>query len=265
MYGMYPKERPYTPSLASYSIDGGPDIGFALKGLQPKSESVYNQLFFQSAGLPEGPHTLTVKYLSDKSSTPLVVDYVLVQTGDEAASTSTAPSSNLPSTTGTVVDPTPSLFGASSTGMKPGSIVGIVLGVLASVLILLVLAIVAYRYRKRKPRAIRESFTIASPYPRFSRREPGSPQTSSTASLRGIGTSYNHNIDYAPSPLPNHRKRTSHPRAEPQAGESLQTQTTQVKSADLGDSDSYYGGYQTWKDAKEQEANFDKSSRNSYI
>lgn len=134
--------------------------------------------------------------------------------------------------------------------------------------ILLVLAIIAYRYRRRKARAIRESFTIASPYPRSTRREPGSPQTSSTASLRGFGTSYNHNINYAPSPLPNHRKRISHPRAESQASGSnltVETQTTQVKNADLGENDSYYGGYQTWKDAKEQEAAFDSSSRNSYI
>jgi len=255
-FGVYPEELPRAPSLASYSIDDSADSAFALKGLAPKSHTLYNQLLFKTEPLPLGTHTVTVKYLSDHKSTPLALDYLIVDTGTSITRT--------PTTTASPTLPSASIAAVSGSSKKHINVIGAVLGTLAGVLVLLVLIFVYYRHRRRKLLSTPQPFTLPSPYPRFEPRDPGTPMSTSTTSLRAHESSYLPHTDvFASSPV----QMASRFRVDPQPSGSnphAQSQTQEV-DRDADESDSYYGGYQTWRDAKAQEAAMQSSRRDSYM
>ncbi|KAF9037734.1 hypothetical protein BJ165DRAFT_571677 [Panaeolus papilionaceus] len=78
-YGFIPKELPHEPTTATYNIDGGSPHMFRLGGLpDAKSSSRRNQVFFTTPDLQPGPHTIVVTHEGNTSTTPLVLDYLLV-------------------------------------------------------------------------------------------------------------------------------------------------------------------------------------------
>ncbi|KAF4617200.1 hypothetical protein D9613_005641 [Agrocybe pediades] len=112
-YGMIPANYPKTASKGSYVIDDGPPTMFQLQGLPPDGvTNGYYQEFFQTPKYPAGPHKIVVTYLGDSQSTPLTLDYLLVQKGtpDTAPTTTSISLSSGPSSTGGL----PSLSGPPS-------------------------------------------------------------------------------------------------------------------------------------------------------
>ncbi|KAF9561095.1 hypothetical protein CPC08DRAFT_722989 [Agrocybe pediades] len=86
---------------------------FQLQGLPPDGvTNGYYQEFFQTPKYPAGPHKIVVTYLGDSQSTPLTLDYLLVQKGtpDTAPTTTSISLSSGPSSTGGL----PSLSGPQS-------------------------------------------------------------------------------------------------------------------------------------------------------
>ena len=71
---------PSGPSTGTYSIDGGPPVSFNISGLLFDWTTRYQQPIFSTPTLSPGQHNITVKYLG--SSTPLNLEYLLVQDGD---------------------------------------------------------------------------------------------------------------------------------------------------------------------------------------
>jgi hypothetical protein len=139
-YGYIPVEFSFSPSSATYSIDGETPISFLLKGLPVNSTTtVYNQKFFETVQLSPTSHTLKVVY-EGNNSTPLTLDYLIVQNGTSSSSTTTS----LPTSTGSTVSAT-----STPTGFVPvGPIVGGVIGGLA----LVVFAVLGYFLLRRRPK-----------------------------------------------------------------------------------------------------------------
>ena len=152
-YGYIPVELPFTPSSATYSIDGETPINFRLNGLPVNSTStVYNQKFFETAQLSPTSHTLKVVY-EGSNSTPLTLDYLIIQNG-----TSTTSISSLPTSTGNTVSATSTPKGS----VPVGAIVGGVIGGLA----LVVFAILGFLLlRRRQKRDAQERVSTSTPRP----------------------------------------------------------------------------------------------------
>ena len=150
-YGIIPVEFPFTSSQATYSIDGETPTNFLLKGLPVNSTSdLNNQLFFETALLSPTSHTLEVVY-EGTNSTPLTLDYLIIQNGTSSSSTMTSISS-LPTSTGNI----------ASASIPVGSIVGGVIGGL----VLVVFAILGFfLLRRRQKRDVHQplEYTLLSP------------------------------------------------------------------------------------------------------
>ncbi|KAF9561078.1 hypothetical protein CPC08DRAFT_707651 [Agrocybe pediades] len=179
-YGVIPDNYPRSASRGSYSIDGGPPIVFPLNGL-PSENAVtqFYQEFFQTPSYPAGSHEIVVTYLGDSQSTPLTLEYLLVQNGTldttptttSALSSSTSPtfhgvgSSTIPSSASTVVGLAPSNSTASNTlTAKIGIIVG---GVIGGLVLLAVVIILYLWYRRimRLEHQVQEANITAQPFP----------------------------------------------------------------------------------------------------
>jgi hypothetical protein len=141
-YGFIPQELPITPSLATYSIDGGTPISFQLKGLPANTTTTYNQKFFETAQLSAASHTLQVVYQGN-DSTPLTLTDLIIQNGTLSLTTSSV--SSLATSPTTV--PSTSTPGKSPTPV--GSIAGAVIGGLALILFA-VLGFFLFRRRQKR-------------------------------------------------------------------------------------------------------------------
>lgn len=130
-YGVYPKELPTRPALATYSIDGGTETAFALQGLPSNSSTAYFQLMFKIDVHSVGPHTLQVTFKGGPTTTPLSLGYLLVQTA----------TTNRTIGTPTLVD---------SSNKTSLSIAGLVFGVVA--LLVVVVASLLFFYSKHRGR-----------------------------------------------------------------------------------------------------------------
>ncbi|KIM39686.1 hypothetical protein M413DRAFT_447143 [Hebeloma cylindrosporum] len=256
-YGLIPRELPISPSLATFSIDGGPTTPVALKGLTPGSVTLYNQKFFETPTLPYGLHTLNVTYKGDDSSngsTPLVLDYLLIQNGSIASSSTPL----LPASTAAPV---------STSATKNVNVAGVVCGVLAAIAFLLVLAFFFMKYRKSKEVKFAPSSKFLPPNP-FRPRPPPIQESTSFSSL-GLFTPSQSRIDLAGPPT--HRRRISKPTQQPEASGSQPRRFPAapiVPPKAVDDQTSYYGGYQTWGQAKALEAASKKATarpRDSYM
>ncbi|KAG5642921.1 hypothetical protein DXG03_001872 [Asterophora parasitica] len=99
--GYIPIERPGNGTSASYSIDGESPTTFFLAGHPPfDGTSLYNQNFFTTPDLPNGPHTIVVTYQGNSSFTPLTLDHIYLTV---APTSTTHPSSPKKSLVGTIV------------------------------------------------------------------------------------------------------------------------------------------------------------------
>jgi len=168
-YGFIPNEQPHAATTGSYSIDGQSAVNFTLKGLTAtKPITIYSQKFFETATLPYGPHNITVSFQGNKSTTPLTLDYLVVQMAPEVTSAST--SSLGSSLTGKYVGPstsTPSP-GSSPTGKNVGSNMnntssknnaGVIAGGIVGAVGLILLAyllFLCYRREQRKQQNLRD-------------------------------------------------------------------------------------------------------------
>ncbi|KAF5330571.1 hypothetical protein D9619_005257 [Psilocybe cf. subviscida] len=86
-YGFIPKELPIASTTGSYSIDGGSPSSFLLKGLPTNAITVYNQKFFQTSTLSPGNHQIIVTYNGGGQTTPLTLDYLVIQNASVPATT----------------------------------------------------------------------------------------------------------------------------------------------------------------------------------
>ncbi|KAF9051466.1 hypothetical protein BJ165DRAFT_1448969 [Panaeolus papilionaceus] len=78
--GAVPGDFSVTPTTAQYAVDDGKPTTFRLAGL-PSSRSMeqYNQAFFQTPLLPQAQHTLKVSYGGNNSTTPLTLNFFMIQ------------------------------------------------------------------------------------------------------------------------------------------------------------------------------------------
>ena len=154
-YGFIPVELPFTPSQATYSIDGETPITFLLKGLPVNSTTtVYNQKFFETAQLSPTSHTLKVVY-EGTNSTPLTLDYLIIQNGTSSSTTSSTTS--FPTSTGSTASST-----STPKSAPVGSIVGGVIGGLA----LIIFAVLGFfLLRRRQKRDVQEEISTSTPQP----------------------------------------------------------------------------------------------------
>jgi len=250
---MIPRELPITPALATYTIDGSQNIPVALKGLPSGSVTLYNQKFFETPTLPYGPHTLNITYDGDggnNASTPLVLDFLLIRNG-----------SIVPNPIATSASPV-----ALTSASKKVNVAGVVCGVLAAVALVLILAFFL-RYRKQKGVKFAPSSKFLVPIP-FRHHPPPPVKESTSLSSLGLFTPSHSVFDLAPAP-PTHRRRTSNAR-QPEASGSQPSRFAApcVPPKTVNDQTSYYGGYQTWGQAKALEAaskNATARPRDSYM
>lgn len=151
------------PALASFSVDGGTEDTFQLQGLSPNATTAYNQLLFRTNVYPHGPHTLTVNFKGGNNTTPLSLDYILLQTDN-------TPSGNVTGSTSTI---------GVGAGRPSISIAGLICGVVALLVVIAVLLAYFFIIRKRK-----QIKTDTSPFPitaNFDRPAPTVSTRRSTA------------------------------------------------------------------------------------
>jgi hypothetical protein len=135
--GPIPTEFPHNSSSATYSIDGGSPVTFRLNGLPQGGSTLYNQIFFSTPQLPDGPHNLRVVHGGTAAETPLTFDYLVVTTGSSTATSTSSP-------TPTSMTPQP----PDSHETPVGAIVGGVLG--GIIAIILGLLFLVWRRKRRR-------------------------------------------------------------------------------------------------------------------
>lgn len=139
-------QPPHGSALGTYSVDDGKPIGFNLAGLSGSTDPLqYNQVFFTTPEVENGPHTLTVTFLGSGSTTPLVLDYLYIQNGTVIA-TNTSTSSLLPSAPTTSV----SVNASGVSKLDVGALLGGVLGGLG--FLILIAGVFLYLRRRRSSR-----------------------------------------------------------------------------------------------------------------
>ncbi|KAH9480158.1 hypothetical protein JR316_0006755 [Psilocybe cubensis] len=89
-YSFIPTEYPHGASLASYSVDGQASTQFSI-GPAQGSTTVYNQILFETPQYSMGPHQIVVTYHGSSSTTPLALDFMIVQNGTSPVSGTPAP------------------------------------------------------------------------------------------------------------------------------------------------------------------------------
>ncbi|KAF8816837.1 hypothetical protein BYT27DRAFT_7076418 [Phlegmacium glaucopus] len=129
-YGPLIPDFPLVSSPATYSIDGQIPISFLLTGVPASTPAANNHKFFETTQLTPGPHTLEVVY-EGTDSTPLTLDYLLIQNG------------TLPSTTTSVSSH------ANSASAPVGAIAGGVIGGLALIVLVILGFLLLRRHQKR--------------------------------------------------------------------------------------------------------------------
>ncbi|KDR80873.1 hypothetical protein GALMADRAFT_115932 [Galerina marginata CBS 339.88] len=297
-YGIVPSERPSPSSFGTYSIDSGPHNAFVLQGLNPGEVTQYNQKFFETPILPSGPHSITVTYGGNPNSTPLTLLYLLIQNGISPLNTNSTPSSSIPLSLPSSTSPLSTLSG----DVKKINTAGIVGGVLGLVLLLFLLAFLLFRYRKQRKQRNPTSKTprklaVLNPF-RVSFRSsiPRPIETNSLSTLNLFGPP---STPPATRIMPSHRRRrSSYDRFDLESNQpsgsqsysrvaqpsgysdndtsSYDNQPSGSRSKkqlprpsknldDLDENASYYGGYQTWGQAKALEAVAGSKPRDSYI
>ncbi|KAH9477969.1 hypothetical protein JR316_0010202 [Psilocybe cubensis] len=73
----YVSSSPSIPANATYSVDNEDPVTFLIRG-DPQANK-FNQLLFRTRQYTPGPHVLSVTYLGDSTTTPLTLDWLIVQ------------------------------------------------------------------------------------------------------------------------------------------------------------------------------------------
>jgi len=141
-YGIYPRELPIQPAMASFSIDGGMENTFRLQGLSsPNASTAYNQLLFRTDVYPYGLHTIIVKFEGNNNTTPLSLAYILLQ-GENVS-------------IGTQTGPTLTATSIASNANRPSiSIAGLVCGVVALCVVIALLLAYFFVFKKRRQKIV---------------------------------------------------------------------------------------------------------------
>ncbi|KAJ2923223.1 hypothetical protein H1R20_g13870, partial [Candolleomyces eurysporus] len=145
-YGAMLSGFPTGASGATYSIDGGSPVTFTIPGLSLGGATRFQQVFFETDTLPMGEHNISVQYLG--ASSPLVLQYLIIQNGDIMLNGNTPPPS--------VGDIEPSKTDKHHEGSHTGVIVG---GAIGGVALLVLLAIIFFLLRKLKQRRVAKQLT----------------------------------------------------------------------------------------------------------
>ena len=168
-YGDIPTELPHTATTGTYSIDGQSAISFPLKGLRGRlpeeAFTISNHKFFETATLPDGHHSITVLFQGNDQTTPLTLDYLVVQNGaaPEGSSTSSLSGSSSKdvgsSTSPPGSSPTGKDAGSNVNGTSSKSNVGVIVGGIVGAvgfILLVCLLLLCYRRKKRKQQNLRD-------------------------------------------------------------------------------------------------------------
>ena len=99
---------PHASTSATYSVDGGNPVTFFLAGLAAGAMEPYNQLFFEASGLSAGQHRIEVVHGGNSQTTPLSLNYMVIQ--------------NAPAPAGSTPSVLASLSSSSSTSSSPSSV-----------------------------------------------------------------------------------------------------------------------------------------------
>jgi len=161
-YGLIANDLPHTATTSSYSIDGQSAVSFLLKGLTEESAPpAYNQKFFETITLPYGHHNITVSFQGNEQTTPLTLDYLVVQNGTASEGSSISTSSPGSSSTGKDAGSSTSSTGSLTTGKNVGSNmndtssksnVGVIAGGIVGAVGFILLACVLFLCYRRKQR-----------------------------------------------------------------------------------------------------------------
>ncbi|KAF8969566.1 hypothetical protein BDZ97DRAFT_1653481, partial [Flammula alnicola] len=145
-YGFIPTELSHNATSGTYAVDGQTPVTFLLKGLPATSTTIYNQKFFQTPQLTAGQHKLVVTYQGSTQTTPLTLDYLVVQNGS-------IPSTGISSSTGVSSSAGPSATLGASNGSNIGknsNNIGAIVGGIVGGLAIILLAILGYLYLRRR-------------------------------------------------------------------------------------------------------------------
>ncbi|KAF4616094.1 hypothetical protein D9613_011397 [Agrocybe pediades] len=178
-YGVVRPELPISPTTGSFAVDGEPPHDFRLEGLSPGEVTQYNHIFFQTPQYSQGQHTMVVTYLGNTNTTPLTLDYLIIQGGAQMSNiTVSPPNSTSPSTTPTQSEPGQPTGTMVELHRSSSPAVPAISGVLgAMALLLLVLGFVRY-YHRRQQKEQSEAFANYTSVRPF--RDTGSDVNAST-------------------------------------------------------------------------------------
>ncbi|KDR76673.1 hypothetical protein GALMADRAFT_1328582 [Galerina marginata CBS 339.88] len=118
-------------STAAYSLNEQPPLEFALAGLPPGSTGTFfNQQFFQTRGLPTGQHSIVVTNGagSSNATTPLSLDFLIIQNVTRPSPSSTSTSASFSPTA--VASPNTNSKSKSPVGAAVGGTLGGIVGVI---------------------------------------------------------------------------------------------------------------------------------------
>ena len=163
-FGFYENRVPLAATTATYAIDGQSPTSFNLNGASPEGTgALYNQIFFQTDQLSSGWHRLDVVYQGSSQTTPLTLSELFLQNN---ASPTLLPSmilTGLPISTSTSTTtneiPSPS-FNPAHHSSNLGPIIGGVIGGLA----LIIFAILAIFFLRRRNNLSQEKAVILEPF-----------------------------------------------------------------------------------------------------
>ncbi|KAG6851933.1 hypothetical protein H0H87_011644, partial [Tephrocybe sp. NHM501043] len=144
--GILGSHLPRGQIIGSYSLDNEPATLFTVPGLPPNlNMTLFNQQFFITPEVPPGGHSLVVTYLGNQNTTPLILDYLYINTSPvkephaHGNATGTPTSSPSPGTL-------PTANKASSSPNDVGAIAGVAIGGV----VIILLAIIAIILMKRR-------------------------------------------------------------------------------------------------------------------
>lgn len=162
--GFYDNTLPIAATTATYSIDGHSPITFNLNGASAVDTGVqYNQVFFHSNQLSPGLHNLDVVYLGNSATTPLTLYEVFLENNTSSSSSSTSSSSSeTPTSSSTSTSTGFSNQRTTNHSSNLGPIIGAVVGGLA----LIVFAILAIFFLRRRNNRSPEETANINPFRR---------------------------------------------------------------------------------------------------
>ncbi|KAF9533801.1 hypothetical protein CPB83DRAFT_844537 [Crepidotus variabilis] len=150
-YGVTPAVFPGIPSTITYTIDGGSPQVVILPGHSNNSPNLSNQKYFEISTLSMGKHQLSVVYNGNSTTTPLTLDYFVVQNGS-ITYTPPPPVTYTPITNNTV----------EKHSTHIGAIVG---GTLSAIIIVTFIVALLFFLRRRKLAAAKRNVSANEVHP----------------------------------------------------------------------------------------------------